>query len=149
MARGCVKIIIGVCFLILAISVLFFIFVWPEEKKKATALLVYHVDKAAAAFNADFGKPPPDDPAEFAAALRGRNDREKVYLRGKQVLSREGRFTDYWRRDLLIEKNGPDGNLTVRSTGPDGIAGNGDDIGPADIWLHYPEEKPGGNGEGP
>ena len=149
MARGCVKIIIGVCFLLLVISVFFFVFVWPKEKIKATALLVYNVDRAVAAFREDFGKLPPVEPSEFAAALQGANDREKTYLTSKQVVSRDGKFVDYWRRDLVIEENGPDGNLTVRSAGPDGIAGNADDIRPSDIWLHFPDEKPEGGEETP
>jgi hypothetical protein len=66
--------------------------------------------------------------ADLAAALRGENANREVFVRpGHAVFSNDGELTDRWGTQLIIH---PEAHreIEIRSSGPDRIPYNGDDI---------------------
>ncbi|MEM0896271.1 MAG: hypothetical protein AAGJ79_05235 [Verrucomicrobiota bacterium] len=150
MFRGCVTLVTGLAFLALAFSVFFYLVIWPKEKIRQTTVILHELERAEKQFREEMEEPLPIAPDGFAAALLGDNSRDKAYLGTRQIPQREGRFTDFWRRDIVIEKSGGKGRLTFLSIGPDGEKGTDDDLTPADFRTHFPERKdPENAGEEP
>ena len=52
------------------------------------------------------------------------------------------RRTRFGRYVFAAGDNDSTTTLTLTSAGPDGIAGNADDLRPEDVWTFYPDKKP-------
>ena len=128
MQRGCVISIIAGSIVILAVSVLYYLFFWPDHQRQGTSQCLYVIEKAIDEYGADFEdlSAPPSDNGELAAALLGENPRNKEYIGKKTVVLREGKFVDFWKRELRFEEE--DGVLRGSSAGPNGDFGDDDDI---------------------
>ena len=128
MRRGCVLTIVVLSVIAFVISVLFYVFVWPETKKTATSDITYVIEDALEQYKADQGTYPADaDNAAVVSALYGDNPRKKDYLVKMKSIIRDGQFTDYWKTPLRIELP-EDGRASVLSAGPDRSFGSEDDI---------------------
>ena len=127
MPRGCVIAIIAGSLLILAVSILYFLFVWPDQQRKGTSACIYVIEKAMVEYTADFDAGPEGENGDIAALLLGNNPRDKAYLAKKSIVLRDGQFVDFWKRPLSFTR-GTDGSLAVLSSGPNGKFGDDDDI---------------------
>ncbi|MEM9481153.1 MAG: hypothetical protein AAGA58_15985 [Verrucomicrobiota bacterium] len=141
MFRGCVTLITILAFLILIASVYFYLVLWPKEKVRQTTIVLHGLEKAEMAYRGEIETPLPADPSALAAALLGDNPREKAYLGEKQIPQRDGRFTDFWRQEIVIENRSSGEGLTFLSLGADGEQGTPDDLRPKDFWTHFPDQR--------
>ena len=128
MRRGCVITIITLSVIALVVSVLFYIFVWPETKKIGTSSFAFVIEDALEQYKNDQQDyPQATGNAEILKALYGDNPRKKQYLDSMESMIRDGQFTDFWKRPMRFEF--PAGEkAVVFSAGPDGVFGNEDDI---------------------
>ena len=127
MQRGCVIATISGALVILVVSVLYFLFVWPDQQRKGTSACIYVIEKAMGEYEADFGSLPEGGNGQVAALLLGDNTREKSYLTSKSVVLRNGQFTDFWKNPLRFGTD-EEGRPQVLSAGPNGVFGDDDDI---------------------
>ena len=128
MRRGCVFTITILSAIVLLLSILFWLFKWPELKKLETSKFAYLIEDALEQYRSDQSAYPPE--ASVAAALYGENARKKRYLAGLESIVRDGQFTDMWKTPFKIEfpVEGSEGKAKLTSAGPDGEFGNEDDI---------------------
>lgn len=128
MRRGCVLTITILSAIVLVISILFWLFKWPELKKTETSKFAYLIEDALEQYKSDQKRYPPA--ADIAAALYGENERQKRYLAGLESIVRDGEFTDMWENPFRVElpAEGVEGKAKLTSAGPDGEFGNDDDI---------------------
>ena len=128
MRRGCVFTIIVLSVIAFVISLLLYVFVWPETKKTATSEVAFVIEDALEQYKADQDRYPTGaDNASVVKALYGENPRKKDYLVKMKSIIRDGQFTDYWRTPLQIELPAT-GAARVISAGPDRNFGTEDDI---------------------
>ena len=130
MRRGCVLTIVILSVISLILSVLFYVFVWPETKKMGTSGFAYVIEDALEQYRSDQNSYPPGTAnAEVVDALYGKNPRSKKYLQSMRSIVRDGEFTDFWRNPMKIEFPPEEGaKAKVISAGPNGIFGDAYDI---------------------
>ncbi len=130
MPRGCVITITVFSAFVLAASVLFYLFIWPDRQRQGTSASIYHIEGAMRAYRDDFGRIPAGVNREILAALFGENAREKSYLTTKSVPVHDGQFVDFWKRPLrfLPPADAENAEPNVVSAGPNGELGDADDI---------------------
>ncbi len=128
MRRGCVLTITILSAIVLVLSILFWVFKWPELKKLETSKFAYLIEDALEQYKSDQKSYPPAE--KVAPALYGENEREKRYLNGLESIVEDGEFTDMWETPFKIEfpAEGVSEKAKVTSAGPDGEFGNADDI---------------------
>jgi hypothetical protein len=135
MRRGCVLTLFILSAIAFALSVVYYIFVWPSAKRSGTAGIAYVIEDALEQYKADEGNYPAEtDNAAVVKALYGLNPRKKDYLVGMESIIRQGQFTDYWRNPLKIEFP-PGDRARVTSAGPDGNFGTPDDVNSQDLRV--------------
>lgn len=128
MRRGCVLTIVILSVIALVLSVLFYIFIWPETKKVGTSGFAWAIEEALEQYKRDQNSYPPGrDNAGIVAALYGENPRKKQYLESMQSIVHDGEFSDFWKRPMKIEFP-PGKPAEVTSAGPNGEFGDADDI---------------------
>jgi type II secretory pathway pseudopilin PulG len=130
MRRGCVLTIVILSVISLVLSVLFYVFVWPETKKIGTSGFAYVIEDALEQYKSDQNSYPPGaGNAEVVKALYGENPRKKKYLESMKSIVRDGEFTDFWKNPMKIEFPPEEGaKAKVTSAGPNGVFGDADDI---------------------
>jgi len=140
MRRGCVILIIVACLVLQVISVLFFIFVWPEKKKRGTSQTIYVLEKCLEDYKRDNSKYPEGDNQAITDALYGQNPREKVYLVSGGSLIRDGLLCDFYKQPLRFVFPDAD-TVKVVSSGPDKTFDTEDDI-TSDLIHEIEEDLP-------
>ena len=131
MRRGCVFTITILSAIVLVLSVLFYLFVWPERKVLGTSSFAAALEYALGEYKKDQGVyPETNDNAKVMEALYGANPRKKVYLKGLESVMRDGEITDFWKVPLRFEipPAGSDEKPKVYSAGPNKTFGDEDDI---------------------
>ncbi len=126
MPRGCVITIIAASLVMLAISILYYFFFWPDHQRKGTSMGIHSIEKAMADYREDYGELPGGSNGDIAGLLLGDNPREKEYLSKKSVVLRDGELVDFWKRPLRFGV--VDGEPVVISAGRNGEFGDADDI---------------------
>lgn len=127
MRRGCVILIIVIVLVIQVVSVLFFVFVWPETKKRGTSQTIYVLEKSLEEYRRDLGRYPEGDNRAITAALYGENEREKVYLQPAGSVLRDGVLCDFYKQPLRFRLE-QGSQVLVDSSGPDRVFDTEDDI---------------------
>ena len=129
MRRGCVLSLVILSAIAFVLSVLFYVFVWPETRNRITSDITFVIEDALEQYKVDQGHyPEASDEAAVVGALYGQNPRQKDYLDKKmKSIIRNGQFTDYWKNPYRIEFP-PAERARVISAGQDGDFGTDDDI---------------------
>jgi type II secretory pathway pseudopilin PulG len=131
MRRGCVITIIFLAVIALVLSVLFWVFKWPQVQASETAKFAYLIEDSLEQYRADQQSyPAATTNSGVVEALYGENPREKHYMTGMGALIRDGQFTDYWKNPLrIVFPSGETEKIArVISAGPNGEFGDSDDI---------------------
>jgi hypothetical protein len=115
--------------LVLVIAVVAYVIFWPKALRRNTALIAHVVEEAAQRYREENDTPLKGTRVEIVATLLGRNARQKSYLRPdfEEFLDDRGRVVDSWREPFRFD-TGPEGELRLRSAGPNGLFEDEDDL---------------------
>ncbi len=127
MPRGCVIFIIAGSLVMLAVSILYYLFFWPDHQRKGSSMCIHVIEKAMAEYAVDYGSLPEGENTVIAGLLLGENSREKEYISRKSVVLRDGILVDFWKQPLRFQADGQADK--VMSAGKNGVFGDEDDIG--------------------
>lgn len=97
-----------------------------DERVPVTTIAMDALVEAVRQYRAEFGAPPSGDSRAILRALRGENPTGATFL-ARRSGEAGGDFLDPWGNSYDLEVL-PEGIVRVRSRGPDGRLGNGDDL---------------------
>ncbi len=114
---------------VFALATLAYVVFWPRVLAHNTALIAHVVEEGLTAYAGDHGQRPQGSDPQIVAALLGDNERKKSYLRPnfREFLDAQGRVLDSWKKPFRFEP-APDGNIKLRSAGPNGTFDDEDDL---------------------
>jgi len=127
MPRGCIITIIAGSLVMLAGSIFYYLFFWPDHQRMGTSMSIHVIEKGLVEYAKDYGALPSIDNGEIAGLLLGENSREKEYIGRKTVVLRDGLLVDFWKRPLRFEADAD--TAKVLSAGKNGEFDDDDDIG--------------------
>ncbi|HIG82715.1 MAG TPA: hypothetical protein EYG40_12180 [Verrucomicrobia bacterium] len=129
MRKGCVSAITWCSVIIFITSIIYYFFIWPSVQSKATSQLIIILDDALRRYRTDYPESKTlTNSTETINALLGTNSRNKIYLRKRSMLVKEGRLVDYWKRPIIFRKLND--RTRISSNGMNGLYGDQDDILP-------------------